>query len=302
MHFDISNIRTTLLSDDLFTRKQVTLELLRLDEIHPVVSGNKLFKLHYFLEEAVASGHKTILTFGGAWSNHLLATAFACKSAGLKSVGIVRGEEPAALSLTLQQCILYGMQLKFVSREIYAIKDDLLFIQSLKTEYGDCIIVPEGGHHASGAKGAGLIMDLVKDKGYTHICTAVGTATTLAGLLLAAKTTQVVIGVSVLKGMADIEERILSLTGGTANMHQLQLFHDHHFGGYAKQTAALIDFMNQCWKAFQLPLDIVYTSKMLYAVFDAIKSDHFPGNSRILCLHTGGLQGNRSLPVDTLLY
>ena len=302
MHFDISNIRTTHLSDDLFTQKQVSLDVLRLEEIHPIVSGNKLFKLHYFLEEAIASTHKTIFTFGGAWSNHLLATAFACKSAGLKSIGIVRGEEQPTLSFTLQQCIHYGMQLKFISREVYAAKEDPLFIQSLKTAYGECLLVPEGGYHASGAKGAALIMDQVKDNDYTHICTAVGTATTLSGLLMAAKKTQEVIGISVLKGMTDIEERILSLTGGTANMQQLQLFHDHHFGGYAKRTSALIDFMNQCWKDFQLPLDIVYTSKMLYAVFDAIKNDHFPGNSKILCLHTGGLQGNRSLPVDTLLY
>jgi 1-aminocyclopropane-1-carboxylate deaminase len=302
MLFDISNISTTVLKDDLFTQKQVNLAVLRLDRIHPVVSGNKLFKLHYFLEEAIASDHKTMLSFGGAWSNHLPATAFASRSAGLKSIGIVRGERPAVLSFTLQQCIDHGMELKFVSRELYAAKEDLQFIQSLKKEFGECIVVPEGGYHASGAKGAAMIMDMVNDNNYTHICSATGTATTLAGLLMSAKKEQVVIGVSVLKGMTDIKERIELLTNGTANMQQLQLFNDHHFGGYAKKTPELIRFMNQCWQQFQLPLDVVYTAKMLYAVFDAVRNDHFPENSRILCLHTGGLYGNHSLPVDSLLY
>ena len=132
MLFDTGNIRTMVLHDDLFSNKQISVDVLRLDEIHPVVSGNKLFKLHYFLEEAIASGHKTILTFGGAWSNHLPATAFAFQSAGLKSIGIVRGEQPAILSLALQQCIQYGMQLKYVTREIFAKKDDPAFLQTLK--------------------------------------------------------------------------------------------------------------------------------------------------------------------------
>ncbi len=302
MLFDLSHISTTVLQDDLFLEKQVSVDVLRLDEIHPVVSGNKLFKLHYFLEEAMESDCKTILTFGGAWSNHLLATAYACQLTGLKSIGMVRGEKPTVLSSILQQCMQFGMQLRFVSRKLYAAKKDPPFIESLKKEYGECVIVPEGGYHTSGAKGAALIMDMVKDNNYTHVCTAAGTATTLAGLLMAVKKEQVVIGVSVLKGMTDIKERINFLTNGTAKMEQLQVFQDHHFGGYAKKTPELIRFMNQCWQQFQLPLDLVYTAKMLYAVFDSIKNDHFPENSKIICLHTGGLPGNHSLPVDTLLY
>ena len=302
MLFDTGHIRTTALHDELFMQKRLALDVLRLDEIHPVVSGNKLFKLHYFLENALKSDHKTILTFGGAWSNHLVATAFASNSLGIKSVGIVRGEEPAFLSFTLQQCTQYGMQLKFISREAYAGKEDGQFIQSLKKEYGDCTIVPEGGYHAWGAKGATLIMDTVKENNYTHICTAVGTATTLAGLLLSAKKEQVVIGVSVLKGMSDLKERVGILTNDTVKLDQLKLLTEYHFGGYAKTTPVLIHFMNQCWQQFQLPLDLVYTAKMFYAILDAIQKDHFPANSRILCIHTGGLQGNHSLPVDTLSY
>ena len=302
MLFNTSNINTTTLDDPLFLLKQVAIDVLRLDEIHPVVSGNKLFKLHYFLEAARSSAHKTILTFGGAWSNHLPATAYACQSAGLKSIGIVRGEQPATVSFALEQCIEYGMQLKDVTRGAYASKDDPGFTQMLRSEFGECLIVPEGGYDPLGAKGAALIMDLVKARYYTHICTATGTATTLAGLLMAAKREQEIIGVTVLKGMTDIEERVRNLSGGNANMDQLTIFNGHHFGGYAKYTPELIQFMNQCWQRFQLPLDFVYTAKMLYAVLDGVKNNRFREGSRILCLHTGGLTGNYSLTSGTLLY
>ena len=302
MLFETENIRTVVLSDNLFIQKKVAVDVLRLDEIHPIVSGNKLFKLHYFLEEADSSAQKTILTFGGAWSNHLPATAYACQSAGLKSIGIVRGEEPATLSFSLQRCMQYGMRLKYVTREAYHSKDDAAFTQMLKAEFGECLVVPEGGYDPLGAEGAALIMDLVKEKLYTHVCVATGTATTLAGLLMAAEKEQKIIGVNVLKGMKDIEDRVKYLSGGNVNMDQLAIFNDHHFGGYAKHTPELIRFMNQCWQQFQLPLDFVYTAKMLYAVFDGITKDRFPEGSKICCLHTGGLAGNHSLTAGTLLY
>ncbi len=302
MLFDIDNIRTTALNDELFVQKNISVDLLRLDEIHPVVSGNKLFKLHYFLEEAIASGHATIQTIGGAWSNHLPATAFACQAAGLKSIGIVRGEEPATLSFTLQQCIGYGMQLKYVSREAYSELNRPSFHSMQEQAQSEFTFVPEGGYHPLGAKGAALIMGLIKKNFYTHICTATGTATTLAGLLMGAEKAQEIIAVSVLKGMTDIEERVKYLSKGNVNMDQLKIIDDHHYGGYAKHTPELLRFMNYCWQRFQLPLDFVYTAKMLYAVFDGIKNSAFPEESRILCLHTGGLAGNRSLPPGTLLY
>ena len=132
MLFDISKAGIDVLHDDLFIQKQVSLSVLRLDKIHPVVSGNKLFKLHYFLEEATQSSHKTILTFGGAYSNHLAATAFACAALNLKSIGIVRGEQPADLSPTLQQCINDSMQLKFIPRQEFAEKENKTFIRSLQ--------------------------------------------------------------------------------------------------------------------------------------------------------------------------
>ncbi len=308
MLFDISKANIEELHDDLFTEKQVSVSVLRLDKIHPLVSGNKLFKLHYFLEEAVKSTHpegsggKTILTFGGAYSNHLAATAYACKILQLKCIGIVRGEKPVQLSHTLQQCLQDGMQLQFISREQYAQKEDPAFINRLKATYGECMIIPEGGYHPLGAKGAALIMHLVKDNSYTHICTATGTATTVAGILMAAKTEQMVVSFPVLKGITDNKTNIKQLTGKEGELENLLVLNNYHFGGYAKKTGLLIQFMNQCWLQYQLPLDFVYTAKMLFGTFDAVKNDTFTKGSKILCLHTGGLQGNKSLPLNTLLF
>lgn len=302
MIFDISKAVIEELHDELFVQKQVSVSVLRLDKIHPLVSGNKLFKLHYFLEEAVNSTHKTILTFGGAYSNHLAATAHACRVLQLKSIGIVRGEKPAELSATLQQCLEDGMQLQFISRQQYAKKDDPDLINSLKTSFGECIIVPEGGYHPLGAKGAVLIMDLVEDNNYTHICTATGTATTLAGILMASKPEQTVVSLPVLKGMTDNKNSIKQLTGQESEFKNLLILNNYHFGGYVKKTDQLIAFMNQCWLNYGLPLDFVYTAKMFFGIIDCIKNDTFTKGSRILCLHTGGLQGNKSLPLNTLLF
>jgi 1-aminocyclopropane-1-carboxylate deaminase/D-cysteine desulfhydrase-like pyridoxal-dependent ACC family enzyme len=302
MLFDISKAGIEELHDELFADKQVSVSVLRLDKIHPVVSGNKLFKLHYFLEEAVNNNQQAVLTFGGAYSNHLAATAYACKLLQLKSIGIVRGEKPEQLSHTLQQCLQDGMQLQFISRQQYAKKDDLIFINSLKAAYGECMIIPEGGYHPLGAKGAALIMDLVKGNNYTHICTATGTATTLAGILMAAKPAQTVVSFPVLKGITDNKTSIKQLTGKAGEFENLLVLNKYHFGGYAKKTDQLIQFMNRCWQQYQLPLDFVYTAKMLFGTIDAVKNDTFTKGSKILCLHTGGLQGNKSLPLNTLLF
>lgn len=314
MLFDISIANIEELHDDLFLQKQVSLSVLRLDKIHPLVSGNKIFKLHYFLEKALQSnpptrpcppglvGGKTILTFGGPYSNHLAATAFTCRSLQLKSIGIVRGERPGHLSPTLQQCMEDGMFLKFIPGQEYDKKENPAFLNDLIAEFGECIIVPEGGYHPDGAKGAALIFDLIKDKNYTHVCMAMGTATTLAGILMAASPQQCVMGIPVLRGITDTEQRIKYLTGKKGEFMNLQILNDYHFGGYAKKTDQLISFMNHCWLQYQLPLDFVYTAKMLYGVIDCIKKDKFKKDSKIICLHTGGLQGNKSLSLNTLLF
>ncbi len=301
MLFDIANAVIDELKEDLFLEKEVSVSVLRLDKIHPLVSGNKIFKLHYFLEEALRSAHKTVLTFGGSFSNHLAATAYACNVLHLKCIGIVRGEKPTQLSPTLQQCEGDGMVLKYISREDYDKKDDGKFMNDLKEEFGDYIIIPEGGYHPLGAKGAALIYELLKDKDYTDIALATGTATTLAGILIAAKPTQNITAISALRGITDTAERLGELTG-LDQFDNLQIFNDYHFGGYAKKTDQLINFMNDCWLKYQLPLDFVYTAKMFYAIIDLIKKEKFKKGSNIICLHTGGLQGNKSLPLNILLF
>ena len=302
MLFDISKVDIEELEDDLFFQKQVTVSVMRLDKIHPLVSGNKIFKLHYFLEDAIKSNHKTILTFGGAYSNHLAATAFACKALKLNSIGIVRGEKPKLLSNTLQQCMADGMLLKFISRAEFDTKENAFFLKNLKNEFGNCLIVPEGGYAPMGAQGAALIFDAIRHKAFTHICTALGTATTLAGLLMASKSEQIIMAVPVLKGMIDIQERVSYLTGKKEIYSNLQIANGYDFGGYAKKTQNLIDFINSCWQKHELPLDFVYTGKMLYGIIDNIRNDKFAKGSKIICLHTGGLQGNKSLPLNELLF
>jgi len=302
MLFDVSKAIVEEIHDDLFVVKQIRVSVLRLDKIHQVVSGNKLFKLHYFLQDVSETTHKTITTFGGPYSNHLAATAFACKALQLKSIGIVRGEKPDMLSPTLLHCIEDGMQLKFVPRQQYDLKETLPFLHSIQQEFGPCTIIPEGGYNPTGAKGASLILDLIKPNTYSHICTATGTATTLAGLLMAAMPGQKIVSIPVLKGMEDIRERIVFLTGNKKHENNLQIFNEYHFGGYAKKNELLIQFMNRCFMQYKLPLDFVYTAKMMFGIFDSIKKDQFNKGSDILCLHTGGLQGNKSLTLGTLLY
>ena len=288
-------------TNNTFKEKNISLTIARLDKIHEDVSGNKLFKLHHFIEECLVSSHKILVTFGGAYSNHLVATAFLCKQKGIKSIGILRGEEPQILSHTLTRCKDLGMNLKFISRQDYKNFDsNKKEIKELKKIFGDFTIVPEGGYNATGAKGASLIMDVIKPSLFSHICTAVGTATTLAGLLLKNKTDQEIIAIPVIKNMLDIPERLKYL--GVVVDKNPTVFSDYHFGGYAKHTKELISFMNLFYAETQIPTDFVYTAKMIYALYDKINDGYFKSGSNILCIHTGGLQGNKSLPQGTLIF
>ncbi len=299
--FEVPILEFTELDTALFTEKKLRLLVARLDKIHPIVSGNKLFKLHFFLEKATQSGYKSILTFGGAWSNHLVATAYSCKMAGLNSIGIVRGEEGDIASHTLKECISYGMQLQFISREAYKKKEEIHFQNELYKTHGSCLIIPEGGYSSIGAQGASLIMDMLHDVHATHICTAAGTATTLAGLMRNRLNNETIVAIPVLKNMTDIVERI-SFLNEKKETNNLVIFDQYHFGGYAKKTNALISFMNELYTNYHLPTDFVYTAKMMYAITDKIKAGYFTGGSTIVCLHTGGLQGNSSLSAGTLVF
>jgi 1-aminocyclopropane-1-carboxylate deaminase len=302
MLISLKNISFDVLQSPLLHEKGVEVIVARLDKIHEDVSGNKLFKLHYFIEECMATDHKTLLTFGGAYSNHLVAAAYMCRDAGLRCIGVVRGERPPVLSHTLSRCEDLGMELHFISREAYRHAEDPAFIAALHEQFGDVTLVPEGGYSHLGAKGAALIHEVIDNINATHIATAAGTATTLAGLLLKKKEEQQIIAVPVIKNMTDISDRIAFLTGEKEAAGGLEILSDYHFGGYAKYNEGLIGFMNTFYDEYKVPSDFVYTGKMLYAVFDMIKKDHFPKGSRIVCLHTGGLQGNNSLPPGKLKF
>lgn len=301
MLFPTSKIYIQKLSDNLFEQKQVSVSVLRLDQLHAIVSGNKLFKLHYFLELAAQQLKEGIVTFGGTYSNHLVATAFACKEIGIKSIGIIRGEQPKEISHTLKACIAHGMELKFITRQEYDQKEEPIFLESINFSYPNFLIIPEGAYNPLGANGASLIMDRIPID-TTHICCAIGTATTFAGLSKNLKNEQQLIGFPVLKNMNDIEKRVTFLSSLPYNKIQIQIINKYHFGGYAKKNNHLIESMNLIYEKHQLPTDFVYTGKMMTGVIDCISNGFFKKGSEILCIHTGGLQGNLSLEPGTLKF
>lgn len=276
-----------------------TVDVLRLDKLDPVISGNKWFKLKNFIDEA-RSRQQVILTFGGAYSNHIVATAAAAKQHGLQSIGIIRGEKPTVLSHTLLQAKERGMKLFFTSREAYRNKEIPAAVYEVYPP-SQLFLVPEGGYGLEGARGAMNILLQHETEKYTHIITAVGTGTTLAGLTLAAKSHQKLLGVSALKNNFSLQHEVERLVP-LEKQNGFVLLHDYNFGGYAKKTAYLLSFMNEFFSETGVPTDFVYTAKAFYAVTDLLHKGYFTQNSRLLVVHTGGLQGNHSLPKGTLIF
>lgn len=276
----------------------VYVDVLRLDNLHTVVSGNKLFKLKLLIDKALQTGVQTIITTGGLYSNHLIATAYACNATGLNSVGIIKAHHPIKLTATLQDCVTLGMELIFMPPAAFNNAETL---QQKISTYNNNLWIDMGGYSVDGAQGCKKILSIVDTKKYTHIVTAVGTGTTLVGLCLAAGLHQKIIGISGMRGNYTLQASIKTLL--EHNIHApFNLLHDFHFGGFAKYSTVLIDFMNTLYKQHQLPTDIVYTSKVFYAVDTLINTDYFPADSKLLIVHTGGLQGNRSLPTGTLVF
>lgn len=279
-----------------YLTKHVFIDVLRLDLVHPIVSGNKWYKLKYYLDDARRQNVKKIATFGGAYSNHIVATACAARISGFESFGIIRGEAASHLSHTLQNAMSYGMILHFVSRSEYAHKD------AMKNMFKDYFWIEEGGFGAAAAKGAGEILDNVVLNNYTHIITAVGTGSTFAGIINKMLPHQKAIGISVMKNNFELINQIKSLLTNKEQQKDYELLHDFHFGGYAKKNNELIDFMNAVYVQTQIPLDFVYTAKAFYALTKLIEQKTIQQKSRVLFIHTGGLQGNLSLPKKLLLY
>lgn len=295
---DIASIRVQTIHADWLSAKILSLDILRLDKIDTVVSGNKWFKLKHYLQEAIAMQKNTIATFGGAWSNHIIATAYLCKEAGLKSVGVIRGEQPTVLSYTLAAAEEYGMDLHFVTRLEYQKKNEIV----RQFASNDWYWINEGGYGQVGAKGAAEILQLVDPDSYSHIIAAAGTGTMLAGLLSSAHPRQKVVGISSMKGNHQLYDQIMHLIVENKPMPSLQIMHDYHFGGYAKHPQQLIDFINDTYLRHQLPLDIVYTGKTFFAIHDLAEKGFFEPQSHLLMIHSGGLQGNSSLPPEALVF
>jgi 1-aminocyclopropane-1-carboxylate deaminase len=257
---------------------------------HPFVSGNKWWKLKYNLEEAKRLGLQTLLTFGGAYSNHIYATAAAARACGFHSIGIIRGEEPVPLNRTLQFAKDCGMHLHYVSRYEYRLKTQPAFIQKLLSSYGDCYILPEGGANALAVKGCEELARLLTPLQADYICLPVGTGGTMAGIIKGAGATTTVLGFPVLKEGDFLRDEIRQLVNDPQKTNW-NLVTDYHFGGYANTTQELLAFIHRMEQQYGIPLDHVYTGKMLYGVLDLVTKGFFPRNATVLLLHTGGLQG-----------
>jgi 1-aminocyclopropane-1-carboxylate deaminase len=275
-----------------------SISILRLDVLHPVISGNKWYKLKYNVQQAQQHGYDTILTFGGGYSNHLVATAAAAYEARLRSIGFVRGVYDVPTP-TLQACEEYGMQLIPISQEEYKLKTDVAWLQELQHKYPNALIVPEGGANEWGRAGAATIAEYISDT-YTHICTSVGTGTTFIGLRNTLPADAEVWGYVPMKGGIYLKDELQQYLNAEKNTNW-QLFDDWHFGGFGKVSNELIAFMNAFYQATHIPLDMVYTGKMLYGIQQQLRQGAFPRAANILCVHTGGLQGNASVK-DKLAY
>jgi len=276
----------------LFLEKQLNVYIKRDDLIHPEISGNKWRKLKYNLKDATAQNKKTILTFGGAYSNHIAATAAVGKLYDLNTIGVIRGEETLPLNPTLLQAEKDGMQFLYVSRSDYREKHTPEFVHILHEELGDFHLIPEGGGNKLGTKGCKDIVNEI-DINFDYILTDCGTGTTLAGICDALGENQKAIGIPVLKGGEFIANEVKALLGDAYSSieNQYSLETDYHFGGYAKYKLELIEFMRQFYQETSIKTDPIYTGKLFYALVDLIKKDHFEKGSTIVVVHTGGLQG-----------
>ncbi|WP_298221098.1 pyridoxal-phosphate dependent enzyme [Flavobacterium sp.] len=266
----------------------VSLSIKREDLIHPFVSGNKYRKLKYNLLQAKAENQQQLLTFGGAFSNHIAAVAAAGKLNQFQTIGIIRGDELAtaiAENPTLRFAQECGMRFEFISREQYSHKTETAFLNELEQKWGSFYLIPEGGTNALAVNGCEEILTQT-DADFDFICCAVGTGGTISGLINSAQTHQKVLGFPALKGDF-LKEEICSF----ATNQNWDLILDYHFGGYAKVSPELIAFINEFYLKTDISLDPIYTGKMVFGVMDLIQKGYFPKGSRILMIHTGGLQG-----------
>lgn len=293
MFLENKNSRIQQINFSEIEGKGVSLFIKREDELHHFISGNKYRKLKYNLEEAAKQNHHTLLTFGGAYSNHIAAAAAAGSQFNFNTIGIIRGDELAnnlkehlKSNATLKFASEHGMKFHFVSRSEYRNKTSQEFINNLKDQFGDFYLVPEGGTNKFAVRGCEEILSS-NDEMFNVVCCAVGTGGTISGIINSLKQEQTVIGFPALKGAflkGEIEKYV------TTN-DNWKLNHDYNFGGYAKVSEELITFVNKFKKETHIPLDPIYTGKMLFGLVNLIQNDYFEKGTKILAIHTGGLQG-----------
>jgi 1-aminocyclopropane-1-carboxylate deaminase len=276
--------------EEFFSNLGLELKLLRLDLIHPARGGNKWFKLKYNLEEFRLQNKTHMLTFGGAYSNHISAVAAAGKELGFSTIGIIRGEEHVPLNDTLLLAQNQGMAIHYVRREMYSDKNALM--DWVQQKFGrDIYILPEGGSNPLGVKGCREILDAVSSSP-DWICCACGTGATLAGIASSPKGKGKTIGFSALKGGSFLQEALAGFVGeGIAA--ETRIITDYHFGGYAKSSPELAEFIGRFREKHGIQLDHVYTGKMMFGIYDLAGRGFFKEGTRILAIHSGGVQGNR---------
>lgn len=265
--------------------------MLRLDTMHPLISGNKWYKLKYNIVIAKSKKAPSIVTFGGAYSNHLIATAAAAMNAGIPSVGIVRGlQDEDNLNSVLCQCKEMGMELYFVSREAYSLRDQDIFLDDVDYRYPNSYVIPEGGANIAGQIGAGEIAMLIPEE-YTHILLSVGSGTTFIGLRNTLPAFQHLYGFVPMKNGSYLHKEVSTSLYPMQNKNW-QLTDRFHFGGFGKTTGEIQEFMPQFESKYGFQLDRVYTAKMMLGLQEMLAEGAFPENAEILCIHTGGLTGN----------
>lgn len=286
----------TRIKHPLLNEKGIQLFIKRDELIHPIIQGNKWRKLKYNLMAAQKNNqknnHQQILSFGGAYSNHLHALAYAGKKLNIKTIGIIRGEAPRLLNPCLQDIINWGMQLKFIKRIDYKQKNNSDFLLNLKQEFGDYYLIPEGGNNAKGKQGCAEILNELEDN-YDFICCEIGSGTMFSALIQNNKNTHTqFLGFAVMKN-SQLNKDIKSTLTESATPANWKINHDYHFGGFAKTSAELNAFIRQFKLDHNIQLEPVYSGKLLWGIFDLIKKNHFKRGTKLLAIHGGGLQGLR---------
>lgn len=278
------------LNEPLAVAAGVRLLVKREDLNHPLVSGNKWWKLKYNLQEASRQGKNTILTFGGAYSNHIYATAAAAAGNGFKCIGVIRGEKTLPLNPILAAATAFGMTFDYITREQYRMKNDPVFLAALEKRWGDPYLLPEGGTNEHGVRGARAFGHALVNLAFDYLCVPVGTGGTIAGLISANAGHARIVGFPAIKGEGSLPSDIVNLSGGIGQQDgNWVLERSYHHGGYAKTTPELLTFIKEFQRLHGVPLDPVYTGKMMYGVFDLMKKGFFRRGSTVLAIHTGGL-------------